>query len=148
MERFYLASDHRGLALKDQLKTWLTEIGYEVLDVTPPLDPQGMIDFPLAGKAVALPVAEEKGLGILVCGSGIGVAIEANRFKGVRAAEVHTPQEIATAKEHDHINVLCLGADTLTFSRAQAIVEAWLSAEEDSSPRRLRRLAQLDEYGS
>lgn len=141
----YIASDHRGSVLKEGLIPWLKAKNHEVKDVTPPIGPDGMIDFPLAGQAVAQEVAQENGLGILICGSGIGVAIAANRFKGVRAAVLHSKEEIIQAKNDDHINVLCLSGDKTSPSLAQELIATWLNATEDQAERRLRRLQQLDQ---
>lgn len=148
MASIYIAADHRGVELKDGLQPWLREHGYEPIDLTPPMGPDGMIDYPLVSHVVAKRVAQEHGLGLLICGSGNGIAIAANRFKGVRASNAHNPEEIALAKAHNHINVLCLGADALNLEEAARIVERWLTTPEDRAERRLRRLAQMDEYGS
>lgn len=144
----YIASDHRGMDLKGTLLPFLQAQGFEAIDVTPRENTDGSIDFPLASQAVAQHVAQEGAQGLILCGSGIGVAIAANRFKGVRAATAHTPEEIQEAKEHNHINVLCLGADKTTQEKAESLISAWVETKPDTTERRLRRLAQLDAYGS
>lgn len=148
MQPLYLAADHRGLTLKDALLPFLETQGFTVHDLTPPPNTEGMIDYPIVGQAVAQAVAKNSAIGILICGSGVGVAIAANRFKGIRAADAHTPQEIATVKEHDFINIVSLGADSLSPDQAKAILTAWLTTKEDHAERRVRRAHQLDEYGS
>ncbi|MBP6945342.1 RpiB/LacA/LacB family sugar-phosphate isomerase [Patescibacteria group bacterium] len=148
MKKMYIASDHRGIGLKDALLPFLNEQSFEVVDVTPTKNADGSIDFPLASQAVAQHVVQEGAQGLILCGSGIGVAIAANRFKGIRAATAHTPEEIHEAKEHNHINVLCLGADETSKENAEALISAWIEAKPDTAERRLRRLAQLDTYGS
>lgn len=147
MKQMYLASDHRGLALKDVLIPFLQEQGYAVHDLTPPLV-EGTIDFPLAAQAVAARVTKDASLGIVLCGSGVGVTIAANRFKGVRAGSLHTREEAATAKAHNHLNVACLAADELSEEQARGILQTWLETPPDEAPRRLRRIEQLDQYGS
>ncbi len=148
MASLYIAADHRGHALGQLLIPFLQTQGYDVHDLTPPLRPDGMIDFPMAAQAVAREIEANNALGVLVCGSGIGVTIAANRFKGVRAGVLRTPAEATTAKAHTHLNIACLGADTTNQEEAQAILIAWLQATADQSERRLRRLAQMDAYGS
>lgn len=148
MNALYIAADHRGLVLMQALVPFLKARGYEIYDLTPPLGTDGMIDFPLGAQAVAKRVAANHTLGVLICGSGIGVTIAANRFKGVRAGALRTPEEAIMAKAHNHINIVCLGADELTQIQAETILRAWLETVPDDSARRLRRLAQLDEYGS
>lgn len=144
----YIASDHRGIGLKDALLPFLQKHGFEVTDVTPAKNTDDSIDFPLASQAVAQHVTQAEAQGLILCGSGIGVAIAANRFKGIRAATAHTPKEIREAKEHNHINVLCLGADETSKGNAEVLISAWIEAKPDTAERRLRRLAQLDTYGS
>lgn len=148
MKSMYLASDHRGLALKSALIPFLEARGYRVADLTPPPAEDGMIDFPLAAQAVAKEVAKGGGEGIVLCGSGVGVTIAANRFKGVRAGALHSGEEAATAKAHNHLNVACLGADELNSEKAKEILSAWIDAEPDPAPRRTRRMQQVDQYGS
>lgn len=145
----YLGSDHRGIELKNALLPFLKEEGYEAQDLTPTPDENGRIDFPVIGASVAQAVQkEEEALGILICGSGIGVSIAANRFKGIRAAQVHSTKEITLAKHDDHINVLCLGADNTSIKEAKDFINAWLETKPDHTERRLRRLGQLDQYGT
>lgn len=144
----YIASDHRGLDLKAALIPFLQTQGFEVLDVTPAKNTDESIDFPLASQAVAKHVAQQEAQGLILCGSGVGVAIAANRFKGIRATPAHTPKEIQQATEHNHINVLCLGADETSEESAKTLISAWLGTDPDNAERRLRRLAQLDTYGS
>ncbi len=148
MKKMYIASDHRGIGLKDALLPFLREQGFETADVTPAKNPDGSIDFPLASQAVAHHVAKEEAEGLILCGSGIGVAIAANRFKGIRAATAHSSKEIEEAKKHNHINILCLGADETTIEKAQSLISVWIHTEPDTAERRFRRLAQIDSYGS
>jgi ribose 5-phosphate isomerase B len=148
MKKLFIASDHRGIKLKKTLIPFLEARGYEVADVTPAKNIDESIDFPLASQAVAQHVAQSQSKGLILCGSGIGVAIAANRFKGIRATPAHTPKEIQQATEHNHINVLCLGADETSEESAKILISTWLETEPDNAERRLRRIAQLDTYGS
>lgn len=145
----YLASDHRGLALKDALAPFLTQHGFTVKDLTPAPETDGMIDYSRVGQMVAKAItSNQDSLGLLICGSGVGVCIAANRFKGVRAMDARSSEDVAVAKEHDFINVVCLGADNLTPAQAETIIQTWLTTKEDHAERRVRRAHQLDEYGS
>lgn len=147
--KMFIASDHRGMNLKNELLPFLNTQGQKAEDLTPPTDTDDRIDFPLVAQAVAKNVANNKdSIGVLICRSGVGVTIAANRFKGVRAANAHSVEEIVLAKHDDHINVLCLSGEQMTAEQAQTIITAWLETKEDNDERRLRRLAQLDEYGS
>ncbi len=148
MHIIYIAADHRGLSLVQALLPFLRTQGYEVHDLTPPLDTDGIIDFPVAAQAVAKQVATYNALGVLICGSGIGMAIAANRFKGVRAGAIHTVEEASLAKAHNHLNIACLGANLLDEAQAKAIIQAWLAATPDEDSKRARRIAEIDEYGS
>ena len=78
---------------------------------------------------MAKAVVKDQGIGVLICGSGIGVSIVANRFKGIRAALCRTPHEASLSKEHNDANVLCLGARISNKKQMEAITDAWLKSE-------------------
>lgn len=143
----YLGADHRGFALKEQLKSWLQEQGHEVHDHgAASLDKED--DYPDFAVAVAQAVAKDPtGRGIVLCGSGIGMAIAANKITGVRASVVTDPTLAQLSRHDDNINVLSLGADFLSEQDAKAIVTAWLAADFSGEPRyqrRLEKIAQLE----
>lgn len=141
-----MAADHRGADLLQQLVQRLEADGFPL---TVHENPEISDDYPRAAQAVAQAIqADPNTRGIVLCGSGIGVCMAANRFKGVYAAVAHTKDEIRIAREHDHINVICLGADTLSADEAYALTQVWLHATPDKQERRERRLQQTDEYGS
>ena len=133
-------SDHGGVDLKERLVVWAREKGYEVVDVG--THGETSVDYPIYGEKVARMVAGgEVDLGILVCGSGIGMSIVANKVRGVRAALVGDLKNAILARQHNNANVLCLGGRMLAFAQACTIVSGWLEA--DFEPRHQRRLDEI-----
>lgn len=120
-----LGADHAGFALKEKIKQRLAEQGFNVEDHgTASAD---SVDYPDYARKVGEQVAHSRAdLGILVCGSGIGMAIAANKVAGVRAANVSSVWEAQMSREHNDANVLALGARVVTDEDAFAIVEKWL----------------------
>jgi ribose 5-phosphate isomerase B len=143
--RIALGSDHAGYDLKTLLKGSLVSWGYEILDLgtdssTVP------VDYPDFGAAVGRAVvAGEADLGVACCGSGIGIAIAANKVPGVRAAVVHDVTSGHLAREHNHANVLCLGGRLTGSVVAIETLKAWLDATpEPRHEARVAKLAELD----
>jgi RpiB/LacA/LacB family sugar-phosphate isomerase len=145
-----LGADHAGYELKETIATELTEMGYEVVDVgTYSTDPVDYPDFAAAlGRAVLEGTAER---GILICGSGAGASIAANKLKGIRATVAHDAYTAHQAVEHDDINVLTLGARVIGVAQASELVRAFIGAEfsgEDRHQRRLDKVLALEvEFG-
>jgi len=130
-----IGSDHRGFELKCAIEKHLVPIDKDIeKDITTYLDcgcydPNAKVDYPDVVKSLAL---EMKGVftrGILVCGSGFGVAIAANRYPHIRAVTVRTPKEAEMARLHNDINVLCLGADFTSTKDALKIVDKFLTTK-------------------
>ncbi len=120
-----VGADHAGFPLKEDLKAWLAARGHEVKDCGPH-GPEP-VDYPDYARVVARAViAGEAERGVLVCGTGIGMAIAANKVPGVRAANVTTEYEAQVSREHNDANVLALGARVLKEDEAFAIVDKWL----------------------
>jgi len=140
--RLALSSDHAGFELKRDLAALLGQKGYTVLDLgTHSLAP---VDYPDAAESVAAALRNgEADRGIIVCGSGAGVSIAANKFPGIRAAVCHDTYTAHQAVEHDDMNVLCLGARVVGASLAQDIVAAFLGATFSGEPRHQRRLDKI-----
>lgn len=138
-----LASDHGGFKLKLAVKEHLIERGYKIADLG--TNSEESVDYPVYGKACGEAVAAGKAdLGMVFCGTGIGISIATNKVKGVRCA-LCTSTEMATlAKEHNNANVLALGGRILTTEEAIAITDAWLDAEF-AGGRHQRRTDMLDE---
>jgi ribose 5-phosphate isomerase B len=140
-----LGADHAGFVLKEALKGWLTGRGHEIVDVgTRGTDP---VDYPDYAAAVAAAVAAGHAeRGVLVCGSGIGMAIAANKVAGIRAAPCADAEIARLSREHNDTNVLALGARTTATDVATAIVETWLATEFQGGrhARRIEKIAALD----
>src|SRR3954468_21333561 len=123
--RIALGADHAGYQLKDQIKQHLEQQGISVRDEG--TSSAESVDYPDYARTVAHDVSEQRAdLGILVCGSGIGMAITANKVDGVRAANVSTEYEAQMSREHNDANVLALGARILNQEQAQKVLDKWL----------------------
>jgi ribose 5-phosphate isomerase B len=143
--KIYIGADHNGFKLKQKLTEYLGKQGYEVVDAGDTVyDPED--DFPHYGASVATSVlGDEKARGILLCGSGQGVCIAANRHKGIRATLAWNQGTARAARNDDDSNVLCLPAREIDEKEAKSIVDAWLSTPFSAAPRFVRRNRQLDE---
>jgi ribose 5-phosphate isomerase B len=123
-----LGADHAGYQLKDQIKQHLEQQGISVCDEG--TSSSESVDYPDYARAVAHDVSEHRAdLGILVCGSGIGMAITANKIEGIRAANVSTEYEAQMSREHNNANVLALGARIINADAAFRIVDTWLATQ-------------------
>ncbi len=123
-----LGSDHAGFELKNDLIVYLVEKGYELADMGP--DSADSVDYPDYAHKVATTVTDGSACcGILICGSGNGVCITANKHKGVRAALCWEPEISGLAKQHNNANVICLPARFISQEKAFAIVDAYLNME-------------------
>ena len=121
-----LGADHAGYDLKNKLKSWLQHEGHQVLDLG--TNSADSVDYPDYARRVADSVSHhDSDLGLLVCGTGIGMAISANKVPGIRAANASSEFEAQMAREHNDANVLCLGARVVSEPEAQAIVDKWLN---------------------
>jgi ribose 5-phosphate isomerase B len=121
-----LGADHAGFELKDQISRYLQQEGFEVQDEG--TNSAESVDYPDFARSVAHDVMQGRAdRGILVCGTGIGMAISANKVAGIRAANVHSRYDAQMSREHNDANVLTLGARILKPEDALAIVDTWLS---------------------
>lgn len=142
-----IGSDHAGVELKSHLIGWLRRHHYTVADMGP-LD-AGSVDYPDYAERVARKVvAREARHGILICGSGIGMSIAANKVQGIRAAVVSEPISAALSRQHNDANVLCLGARLTGTTMAEACVDAFLTTSFDPGDdgrhqRRIQRVTAL-----
>jgi len=138
-----IACDHAGFVLKDTVITQIKKHESEVIDfgtdnATTP------VDYPDYAAKLAQAVASGKAdRGIMLCGSGIGACITANKFKGVRAAACHDTYSAAQGVAHDDMNVLCMGARVIGSSLACSLVDAFLTTSFTKEPRHMRRLEKL-----
>jgi len=145
--RIAMGSDHAGFDLKSMLAVTLTSWGHEVLDLGTD-NADDSVDYPDFGAAVGHAVASHRAeLGVAVCGTGIGISIAANKVPGVRAAVVHDVTSARLAREHNHANVLCLGARMIGPPVAIDALEAWLNAipGEGRHLGRIEKIHALDE---
>ncbi|HTK34953.1 MAG TPA: RpiB/LacA/LacB family sugar-phosphate isomerase [Caulobacteraceae bacterium] len=141
-----IASDHRGVALKERLKTWLLANGYEVTDCGAKSGAVRVDAMDYALRLVAEIKANRSDFAIGICGSGQMMAITANRFPFIRATLLHTSAESVPAREHGDANMLILGAENTDDATAEAILETFLNtiALGDRYAARRERLAELD----
>ena len=139
--KFFIASDHAGFELKESLVRFLEEMEHEVANLGPNDDSR--VDYPdfanlLCGKVLA----NSKSFGILVCGSGIGMSIAANRHKGIRAALCNEPYGAMMARAHNDANVLCLGARVIGLGMAECILQSFIKGEFEGG-RHTQRVEKL-----
>lgn len=143
--RIALGADHAGFALKEAIRGHLKSVGIEVLDLG--TDGTSPVDYPSYGRRVAEIVTDGHAtLGLLFCGSGVGMSIAANKVSGARAALVSTPEVATLARQHNDANILCLGARKMSETVAVEIVDAFLAAKFEGG-RHERRVLQLESLG-
>lgn len=139
--KLYIGADHRGFVLKEEINRWLFDHGYEFLDLgAQSLNPDD--DYTKYATEVASMVAKG-GMGILLCGSGVGVEVVANKFDGVRAAIGKSPEQVKKGREDDDMNVLVIAADFTAKKEAFLMVEAFLESTYQKIARHERRLAEI-----
>jgi len=140
-----LGSDHAGFALKNLLKAHMQSLGHHVDDVG--THSQTSCDYPDIAAAVAKKVQAGDSLGILVCGSGVGMSMAANRFPGVRAALCTNEYLARMSRLHNNANVLCLGERIIGVDLAKAIAEVFVSTAFEGG-RHLRRVEAIEQLST
>ncbi len=141
-KKLIVGSDHAAFAMKAFVINLLTKKGIEVVDAGPLVEES--VDYPEYGAKVAKAVASgEFEAGVLLCGSGIGISIAANRFNGVRAALCQTEEYAQLSREHNNSNIVVLGGRTTSEELVEKIVDTWLNTEFEGG-RHQRRIDQLD----
>lgn len=139
-----LGCDHGGYALKEEIKKHLEERGIEYKDFG--CDSEASVDYPIYAKRVAHAVADgECSEGIIICGTGIGVSIAANKVKGVRAALCHDCFSAQATKEHNNANILTMGARVVGPGLALKIVDTFLDTPFSNDERHVRRISMLED---
>jgi ribose 5-phosphate isomerase B len=139
-----VASDHRGFNVKDRILSQIAELHHEAKDFGP--SNADICDYPDFGARAAKAVSSgEVDRAILICGSGIGMCIVANKFKGVRAALCHDDLSAEMSRRHNDANVMCLSADLLGERLASRMIELWLSTPFEGG-RHARRIAKIAEF--
>lgn len=140
--RIAIGADHAGYQLKELLKTYVSELGYDVIDLG--TDSPAPVDYPDFSQAVAEAVVHGQAKrGILICGSGIGASIAANKVPGARAGVCHDYYSAHQGVEHDDMNILVFGACVIGIEVAKELVKAYLSAEFRGDERYVRRLEKV-----
>lgn len=147
--RLVIGSDHAGWMLKGAVIDHIRSLGHEVIDVGSYDDKP--VDFPDIARQVAAQVTSgEAERGIMVCGTGVGASIAANKMKGIRAAVCHDIHSAHQSVEHDDVNVMCIGAQIIGPWLAQDLVTAYLAAEfstDEDFRRRVEKLHRMDAEG-
>jgi len=145
MSTIAIGSDHAGFNLKQRLAADLTDLGHEVLDLG--AHSTDRVDYPDYGEAVGRAVSGgDAEAGVCVCGSGIGIAMAANKVAGIRAATVHDATSARLAREHNDANVVCFGERLIDEGVASEALRAWLDADFEGG-RHADRVAKLDAIG-
>ena len=138
-----IGSDHAGFTLKTRIKTFLERMGHTVEDVG--CHSEDSVDYPVYGKAVSASVSDGSfPKGVLICGSGLGMSMIANRFTGVRAALCNDVFSAVLSRRHNDANLLVMGGRLIGSDLAEEIVRTWMTTDFDGG-RHEGRLAQLDE---
>ena len=141
--RVVIGSDHAGVALKEHLGRLLTSLGYEVMDIgTESSEP---VDYPDIAEKLSRTLKENRAdRGVLICGSGVGASIAANKIPGIRAAACHDTYTARQGVEHDDMNVLVLGSRVLGVESAKDVVLSFLAARFSRLERHVRRLRKVE----
>lgn len=147
--KVYIGSDHNGFNLKKEFLKYLQRVGYDAVDNgSEKLDPND--DFPVFTQKVVhdmLQSDDPEPMGILICGSGQGMCMAANRFKGIRAALGYDMESVRSARNDDDANVLCLPAKTLQADETNVLVETFLNTKFAGASRFKRRIHEMDQMG-
>ena len=139
-----IGADHGGFYLKGTIASFLKQLGHEVIDVG--TDSDAPVDYPDYARAVSREVLDNGAeRGILICGSGVGACVAANKIPGIRAAICHDSFSARQGVEDDNVNVLCLGARIIGPELAKDVVRIWLASSFSGAGRHVRRLAKVDE---
>lgn len=141
--KIFIASDHRGVGLKLYLTEMLAADGYTTVNLGTD-NPDNPVDYPDVAEMLADAMENnEKSRGIIICGTGAGVQIAANRYKHIRASRCERPEQVRDDRFHDDINVLALAADDIDIEIAFLCVLAFLESPFDDSEKRIRRIKKM-----
>ncbi len=140
--KFYIATDHAGYALKAYVKDVVTDLGHEVVDLGP--DSADRVDYPdYAKKCAEAVLAEEGSFGILICGTGIGISMAANKVQGIRAALCHDHYTAKLTRQHNDANILCFGERVVGKGVIADMIEIFASTEFEGG-RHTGRVAKIE----
>lgn len=142
-KKIYMGSDHAGFELKNDIKLYLDTGGFVVEDIGV-FSPKN-VDYPDIAKILVKKILKSKDtVGILICGTGIGMSMSANRFKGIRAAECTSEIMAEYCRRHNDANILCLGSRILNQVLAKQITKRFLETEFEAEDRHKRRIKKMD----
>ena len=145
--KIYIGGDHAAIDMKNEISEYLREKSYTVEDLG--INTGEKIDYPISAERVARKVVSDKNsLGILICGTGIGMSIAANKVKGIRAAAVSEVYSAKMTRIHNNANIICFGARVIGIETAKMIVDAFLEAEFEDGGRhaaRVELISKLEE---
>lgn len=142
--KIFIGADHKGFKLKEELKKSLMDLGLDVRDIgNTSLDQND--DYPDFAKSVAESVIKTSGWGILICGSGQGICIAANKIKGIRAVNIFNENQAKLSREHLNANVLCLSGEEISAEQSLAVIKMWMATPFSQEVRHLRRIKKIEE---
>ncbi len=147
--KYFIAADHAGIDIKKYVKELFESKGHEVEDLGP--YSKDRVDYPdFAVKVCEKVLANKNSFGILICGSGIGMSMSANKFDGIRAALCHNEYAAKMAREHNDANIMCLGERVSGYGMIEAIIDSWLASsfEGGRHEQRVEKINALGKMGS
>ncbi len=140
--KFYIATDHAGFAIKEDVKKIVKDLGYEIEDLG--TNSNERVDYPDFAHKLSRAVLNESGsFGILICGTGIGMSLAANKHKGIRAALCHDSYTAKMAREHNDANVLCFGQRVVGLGVIESIIKAWCESKFEGG-RHAKRVEKIE----
>ncbi|MGI6229814.1 MAG: ribose 5-phosphate isomerase B [Tractidigestivibacter sp.] len=145
-KKLAIGNDHTAVDLKNEIMEYLTEKGYEIVNVG--TDSKERMDYPVSGYKVAKMVASgEVDGGILICGTGVGISLSANKVHGIRAVVCSEPYSARLSRQHNNTNIVAFGARVVGVETAKDIVDAWLGAEYEGGrhQRRIDMISEIEE---
>ena len=143
--KVYLGADHAGFELKEKIKKYLDKKGISYEDVG--TFSEESVDYPDYAFKLGKKVASEDGRGILVCGTGTGMCIAANKVRGVRAAVVYDEYSAKMSREHNDVNVICLRGRGFSDEENLRLLDIWLNSQFSAQERHKRRVGKINDYG-
>lgn len=146
MKKLAIGNDHVAVEMKNEIKKHLEEKGIEVIDVG--TNSSDRFDYPISGYKVAkMVVSGEVDGGVLICGTGLGISLAANKIKGIRACVCSEPYTAKLSRQHNNSNIVAFGARVIGVETAKMIVDEWVAAEFEGGrhQRRIDMLAEIEE---
>lgn len=141
----FIGADHRGFALKNKVIEYLQEKNIRVEDMGA-YEYDANDDFPDFSQKVSQAVSQKPNecMGIVICGSGVGVSVAANRYRGIIAGIGFDEEQVSKARQHDHMNILALPSDYVPFEKAKLLIDTFIETEPNQGEKYTRRLQKID----